>query len=54
MTKLHKNASGESTIATLLLTEDLIKNFLTEFSTNSFRGITLAKLIMLLPQPLPQ
>ena len=53
-TNLHKNACGESTEATFLLTEDLIKNFLREFYTNSFRGITLATLIMLLPQPRSQ
>ena len=46
---LHKNACGESTVATLLSTEDSIKNFLREFYTNSFRGITLATLIMMLP-----
>ena len=47
-TNLHKNACGESSVATLLLTEDSIKNFLREFYTNSFRRITLATLIMLL------
>ena len=47
-TNLHKNACGESSVATLLLTEDSIKNFLREFYTNSFRQITLATLIMLL------
>ena len=51
---LHKNACGESTVATFLLTEDTIKNFLREFYTNSFRWITLARLIMLLPQSCPQ
>ena len=53
-TNLHKNACDESITATLLLTEDSIKNFLREFYRNSFRGITLATLIMLLPQPRPQ
>ena len=53
-TNLHKIACGESTVATLLLTEDSIKNFLREFYTNSFRGITLATLTMLLPEPRPQ
>ena len=53
-TNLHKNACGESTVATLLLTEDSIKNFLREFYTNPFKVITLATLIILLPQPRPQ
>ena len=53
-TYFHKNACGESPIAMLLLTEDSIKNFLREFYRNSFKGITLAMLIMLLPQPRPQ
>ena len=51
-TNLHKNPCGELTVATLLLTEDSVKNFLTEFFTNSFRGITLA-ILMLLPPPRP-
>ena len=53
-TYLHKNACGESPTATFLLTEDSIKNFFKEFYRNSFRGITLATLIMLLSQPRPQ
>ena len=53
-TNSHETACGESTAATLLLTEDSIKNFLRECYTNSFWGITLATLIMLLPQPRPQ
>ena len=44
-TNLHKNACSESTVATPLLTEDSIKNFLREFYTNFFRGMTLATLI---------
>ena len=48
MTNLHKNACDESTVAKLLLTEDSIKKFLREFYTNSFRGITLVTLILLL------
>ena len=44
-TNLCKNAYGESTVATLLLTEDSIKNFLMEFYTNFFRGMSLATLI---------
>ena len=54
MTNLHKNACDESTVAKLLLTEDSIKKFLREFYTNSFRGITLVTLILLLQQPRPQ
>ena len=50
-TNFHKNACGESTVATLLLIEDSIKNFFREFCTNSFRGVTLATLIMLLLPP---
>ena len=44
-TNLHKNACGESTVATFLLTVDSIKNFLREFYTNFFRGMTLATVI---------
>ena len=44
-TNLHKSACNESTVATLWLTEDSIKDFLREFYTNFFRGITLATLI---------
>ena len=50
-TNFPKNACGESTVATLLLIEDSIKNFFREFCTNSFRGVTLGTLIMLLLQP---
>ena len=46
LTNLQKNACGESTIATLLLIEDSIKNFVRKFYTNSFRRTTLAKLMM--------
>ena len=45
LTNLHKNACGESTVATLLLTEDSVENFLREFYINFFRGMTLATLI---------
>ena len=43
-----KNAYGESTLATLLLAEDSIKNFVREFYTNFFRGVILATPTMLL------
>ena len=45
-TNLHKSACGELAVATLLLTEDSIMNFLREFYTNFFRRMTLAKLII--------
>ena len=47
-TNFHKNACGESTVATVLLIEDSIKNFFREFCTNYFRGVTLATLMLLL------
>ena len=53
-TYLHKSACSESPITTLLLTEDSIRNFFREFYRHSFRGITLATLTMLPPQPHPQ
>ena len=49
MTNLHKNTFGESALATLLLTEGSVKNFLREFYTNFFRGVILATPTMLLP-----
>ena len=43
-----KNASGESTLATLFLTQHSIKNFLEKFYTNPFRAVILATPTMLL------
>ena len=48
-TNLHKNTCGESAVATPLLTEDSKSRTFSEIYTNSFRGITLVTLIMLLP-----
>ena len=47
--KLSIYTKTELTLATLLLTEDSIKKFLREFYTKTFRGVTLATYIMLLP-----
>ena len=44
----QKNACGESVLATLLLTEDSIKNILREFYGKFFRGVILATPTMLL------
>ena len=49
-----KASCGESTAATFSLAQDSIKSFLWEFYKNSFRGITLVTLMLLLLPRLQQ